>query len=89
MESNDIPKVSFGKRATVYPGVTPLKDIIQAEAVGTQAQEMQEQGINRDTKSVLEGELGFGRSKTITRKGKMLVTGKTDYSDSPAVLMNI
>ncbi|KAI9715685.1 MAG: hypothetical protein M1812_005837 [Candelaria pacifica] len=89
LESNDIPKVSFGKRATVYPGIAPLKDIIQAEAVGKQAREMQEQGISGDTIPVFEEELEFGRSKTTTRKGKMLVTGKTDCSTSPAVLMNI
>jgi hypothetical protein len=34
VESNDIPKVPFGKRATIYPGVAPLSEIFLAEVSG-------------------------------------------------------
>jgi hypothetical protein len=49
MESNDIPKVPFGRRATAYPGTAPLRDILQAEIGGDQVQEMQE-SIDWDAK---------------------------------------
>ena len=42
LESNDIPKAPFGKRATAYLGTAPLGDILQAEIGGDQVQEMQE-----------------------------------------------
>ena len=42
LESNDILKVPFSKRATAYLGIAPLRDILQAEIGGDQVQEMQE-----------------------------------------------
>jgi hypothetical protein len=88
LESNDIPKVPFGKRATAYPGIAPLGDILQAEIGGDQVQEMQE-SINWDAKPLVEGELESGKPKTTVRGGKMLVTGKTRCLACPAVLMNL
>jgi hypothetical protein len=75
LESNDIPKVPFGKRATAYPGEAPLRDILQAEIDGDQVQEMQER-IDWDAKTLVEGELEAGKPKTTVKGGKMLVTGK-------------
>jgi hypothetical protein len=42
LESNNIPKVLFGKRATAYLGIALLGDILQAEIRRDQVQEMQE-----------------------------------------------
>jgi hypothetical protein len=66
LESNDIPKVPFSKRATAYLGIAPLRDILQAEIGGDQVQEMQET-INWDAKPLVEGELEsrISRPKTL------------------------
>ena len=88
MESNDIPKVPFGKRATAYPGIAPLGDILQAEIGGDQVQEMQE-SIDWDAKTLVEGELESRKPKTIGRGSKMLVIGKIYYLACPIVLMNL
>jgi hypothetical protein len=42
LESNNIPKVPFGKYTTAYPGIALLGDILQAEIERDQVQEMQE-----------------------------------------------
>jgi hypothetical protein len=88
LESNNIPKVLFGKRATAYPGIALLRDILQAEIGKDQVQEIQE-GIDWDTKLLVEGELEFGKPKTTVRGSKTLVTSKICCLACPAVLINL
>ena len=104
LESNDIPKVPFGERASAYPGKAPLGDILQAEIgedvtqadtgdilqakMGNSVQEMRED-IDWDAKTLVEGGFESGKPKTTVRGGKMLVTGKIRCLAGPAVLMNI
>jgi len=68
--------VSFGKRATIYPGTAPLLDILQAEVSGKYNAQMQE-GVNGDTETLVEGELGSAGQETTKRRGQMHTTGKT------------
>ena len=70
--------MSFDKCATVYPDITSLKDILQAEEVEKQVQEMQED-IDWDIKALIEEELEF----------KLLITDKIVYSACLAVLISV
>lgn len=49
--------MSFSKRATIYPGIAPLLDILQVEVLGKYNMQMQE-GINGDIETLVEGEPG-------------------------------
>ncbi|KAH9209880.1 hypothetical protein DL95DRAFT_526617 [Leptodontidium sp. 2 PMI_412] len=76
-ESNDTPSKSFGKRANVYSGKAPLRDIFQAELTAKltaeQTGKKPVKDVNWDTETPVEGrELESGRPKR--RDGKMLVT---------------
>ncbi|KAI9777253.1 MAG: hypothetical protein M1839_008983 [Geoglossum umbratile] len=70
-ESNDIPKESFGKHATLYPGKAQLRDIFQAEVTEENIEKKQIETVDWDTKALIEEELEFGRPSG--REGKMLV----------------
>jgi hypothetical protein len=73
-ESNDIPSASFGKRAHVYPGKAPLRDIFEAEIAGDQTEKRPAE-VDWNTQRVVDGnELENG--STIRRDDKILVTGK-------------
>jgi hypothetical protein len=73
-ESSDIGEKSFGKRAKVYPGKAPLREILQAEVAGEHIEKKPVDNIDWDTKTPVEGELESG-GKT-RRDGQLLVTGE-------------
>ena len=86
-QSSDSPKVSFGKRATLYPGTAPLHQILAEEAVGAYLIQYEPADVDWDAKTpvgsnyqpgnpVKDGELELGRAGTRQRNGKMLVTGR-------------
>lgn len=74
-ESSDIGETSFGKRAKVYPGKAPLREILQAEVAGEHTEKKPVDNIDWDTKKLIGGELESG-GKT-GRDGQLLVTGKS------------
>ncbi|OCK73598.1 hypothetical protein K432DRAFT_420664 [Lepidopterella palustris CBS 459.81] len=81
-ESSDIRSTSFGKRANVYPGKAPLRDILKAEVRGEHIGKKPVDDVNWDTKTLVEeGELESGRPNG--RDGKLLVTvsGTDDVRD--------
>ena len=45
LPSQGHPKVSFGKRANVYPGIAPLQDILPAEVAGKRINEVQKEEL--------------------------------------------
>ncbi|KAI9761207.1 MAG: hypothetical protein M1840_002007 [Geoglossum simile] len=82
MESNDIPKEPFSKRATLYSSKALLRDILQAEVTEENIEKKQIETVNWDTKILIEEELKSGRLSR--REGKMLVaevSGTDDVQD--------
>jgi hypothetical protein len=79
-QSNSIDPKSFGKRAKIYPGKAPFREIVQAEVAGTYTEKKPVDDVNWDTKSksLVEGELRYGRQTGIA--GPLLITGKFIYS---------
>ncbi|KAI9774177.1 MAG: hypothetical protein M1839_001879 [Geoglossum umbratile] len=81
-ESSDIRNKSFGKRANVYPGKAPVRDILQAEVAGEHIEKKLVDNIDWDTKALVEeGKLESGR---LTRRdGRLLVivSGTEDIRD--------
>ena len=73
-ESSDIGEKSFGKRAKVYPGKAPLREILQAEVAGEHIEKKPVDNIDWDTKTLVEGELESG-GKT-GKDSQLLVTGE-------------
>lgn len=59
-ESSDIGEKSFGKRAKVYPGKAPLREVLQAEVAGEHIEKKPVDNIDWDTKTLVEGELESG-----------------------------
>jgi hypothetical protein len=82
--SSDIPKVPFGKRATLYPGIAPLQHILGEEVAGDRFRKQQPGDIDWDARLRVEGDsqrlreggLETGRSENLKRSGKMLIFGK-------------
>jgi len=72
-ESINIHNKSFGKRANVYRGKAPLRDIFQAE-LGEQT-EIPVKNLDWETETLVE-EKKVESGEPIKRDGKMLVTGK-------------
>jgi len=73
-ESSDIGEISFGKRAKVYPGKAPLRQILQAEVAGDHIEKKQVDNIDWDTRAFVEGELK--PAGHTGRDGQLLVTGE-------------
>ncbi|KAH8799389.1 hypothetical protein F5884DRAFT_848060 [Xylogone sp. PMI_703] len=76
-QSSDIPTVPFGKRATLYPGVAPLQQILAEEAAGEHLGRKNVEDVDWDAKGepqIERTELESGRAGTRQRSGKMLVT---------------
>jgi hypothetical protein len=75
-EYSDAPAVPFGKRAIMYSGRAPLKDIFREEVSG---QYVEKSNIDADRvkNPMTEGELESGTAGTKRRRGKILVMGKT------------
>jgi hypothetical protein len=73
-ESSDIGQKSFGKRAKVYPGKAPLRDILRAEVAGEHIKKKPVDNIDWDTKTLVEGEPESGRQTG--RDSQLLVTGE-------------
>ena len=73
-ESSDIGNKSFRKRANVYPGKAPLRDIVQAEVAGEYIEKKPVDKIDWNTKTLVEGEIESGRQTR--RNGQLLVTGE-------------
>jgi hypothetical protein len=83
LESNDIPKFPFGKRATIYPGIASLSEIFLGEVLGKYIKKPEIKSTQEDVmaleseKPILDGEdVEFSNQTRTTRDGKMLVTGK-------------
>jgi hypothetical protein len=86
LESAHIPKVSFGNRATVYPGPAPLQDIFEAEVAGKQVKKVRDanpeqdtktqvEQVGRDTKKLVEA-LGSIRAKRTVNSARTKVAGR-------------
>ncbi|KAH7330037.1 hypothetical protein BKA65DRAFT_404702 [Rhexocercosporidium sp. MPI-PUGE-AT-0058] len=56
-ESSDIGEISFGKRAKIYPGKAPLRQILQAEVAGDHIEKKLVGDIDWATRARVEGEL--------------------------------
>jgi hypothetical protein len=78
--------VSFGQRATVYPGAAPLPEIFLAEISGKDIKKSQVEGKEMGEKALDKWEsekpgseleaLEYGNPERTARTGKMLVTGR-------------
>jgi hypothetical protein len=73
-QSSDISETSFGKRAKVYPGKAPLREILQAEVAGEHIEKKPVDNVDWDTKTLVEGGLESGGQSG--RDGQLLVTGE-------------
>jgi hypothetical protein len=74
-ETNDIPTVPFGKRATMFSGRAPLKDIFEEEVSWKHVKKLRVD-VDWDAKTLAEREIESGRPAPTRRRGKMLVPGK-------------
>jgi hypothetical protein len=74
-EFSDKPIQTFGKRATVFSGRAPLKDIFQGELSG-QYVKNQQFDVDWGTNTLVH-ELESGQPEPTRGRGKMLVAGKT------------
>jgi len=55
--SSDMGQNRFGKRAKVYPGKAPLREIFQAEVAGEHIEKKPVDNIDWDTETIIEGKL--------------------------------
>lgn len=85
--SSDSRKVSFGKRATLYPGTAPLRQLVAEEAAGAYLSQCDPEDIEWDAKTLVGGDHQLGKPArdaglesgimdTKRRSGKMLVIGR-------------
>jgi len=64
VESNDIPKVPFSKRAIIYLGVAPLSEIFVAEVSGKHIKTPEVEVTQKSAKEFGNG----GSKKPMTRR---------------------
>jgi hypothetical protein len=76
VDVNDISTVSFGTRATVYPGTADLQDILEAE-MNHHHKGVTEEDLNWDSKTLVDVQPDQDQAKTRPPHGNMLVTGET------------
>lgn len=74
-ETNNIPRVPFGKRATMFAGPAPLKEIFLEEVSGQHVKSQQVE-VEWDAKTLKEKKVESGGLALTGRQGKMLVPGK-------------
>ena len=88
--SSDSPEVSSAKRATLYPGTAPLRQLVAEEAAGAYLTWCDPEDVEWDAKTLVGGDqpardagLESGIRGTKRRSGKMLVIGRR-FSPSAA-----
>ena len=80
LDINDISKVSFGRRTTVYPGMANLREILEEEIEKHSAKTDEVQDSSHEVPEAEDGP---------TSHGKTLVSGKSKHHARLAKLRRI